>query len=68
MLLDNMNTTQTPNTEKIGVELSQNLKWDGFAIMEVTIAALTDSNFHKEAAIINEMLKKLEADPMRNEN
>lgn len=61
-----MSTTQEPNTEKIGVELSQNLKWDGFAILEVSVAALTDSNFHKEAAIIQEMLRKLEADPMRN--
>ncbi len=59
-----MNTTQTPNTERIGVELSQNLKWDGFAILEVAVHALTDSNFHPEAKIINEMLEKLENDLM----
>ena len=54
--------TQEPNTEKMGIELSQNLKWDGFAILEVAQAALTDSNFHPEAKVIYEMLKKLEAD------
>jgi len=62
-----MSTTQTPNTEKMGIELSQNLKWDGFAVLEVTIAALTDSNFHKEAKVISEMLKKLQDDPMNQE-
>lgn len=56
-----MNTGETQNTERIGIELSQSLKWDGLAILEVAVAALTDSNFHPEAKIINEMLKKLEA-------
>ena len=62
-----MNTTQTQNTEKMGIELSQNLKWDGFAILEVSVAALTDSNFHKEASVINEMLNKLKSDAMMGE-
>lgn len=53
---------QTQNTERIGIELSQNLKWDGFAILEVAVAALTDSNFHTEAKVINDMLGKLKAD------
>ena len=51
---------QTINTEKIGIELSQNLKWDGIAVLEVAVAALTDCNFHPEAKVINEMIKKLE--------
>jgi len=63
-----MNTTQTQNTERMGVELSQNLKWDGFAILEVSVAALTDSNFHKEASVINEMLNKLKSDAMMGED
>lgn len=57
----NTNQTQEINTEKIGIQLSQSLKWDGMAILEVAVAALTDSNFHPEAQVINEMLKKLEA-------
>lgn len=59
---------QIPTTEKMGIELSQNLKWDGFAILEVSVAALTDSNFHKEAAVIQEMLRKLQDDPMNQED
>ena len=59
-----MNTIQEKQTEVMGVQLSQTLKWDGFKIMEVSIAALTDANFHPEAKIISEMLEKLQSDPM----
>jgi len=52
--------------EKMGVELSQKLEWNGFDILRVSVEALTDANFHTEAKIINDMLRKLENDPMRN--
>jgi hypothetical protein len=39
-----------------GVALSQSLRWDGVAILEVARAALEDANFHGEAAIIDEMM------------
>jgi len=63
-----MNQTQIQkqkiDNEKMGVNLSQTLEWDGFAILEVSIAALTNANFHTEAKIINRILEKLETDLM----
>lgn len=47
------------DTEKMGIDLASTLEWHGFAILEVSIAALTDANFHRETKIINEMLEKL---------
>ena len=34
--------------EDIGVAVSVALTWDGNAIFEAMLAALTDANFHKE--------------------
>ncbi|MBZ0284462.1 MAG: hypothetical protein K8L97_27225 [Anaerolineae bacterium] len=50
----------TPNTAEIAADLSQQLKWNGFDILRVALEALTDANFHREAEVIEQMLKVLE--------
>ena len=32
-----MKQTQTPNLEKMGVQLSQTLEWDGLAVLRVAV-------------------------------
>lgn len=51
----------TPNTAQIAADLSQQLKWNGFDILRVACEALTDANFHREAEVIEQMIKALEA-------
>ena len=34
------------NNEQTGVALAQQLQWDGDALVEVMLAALTDANHH----------------------
>jgi|TARA_R110000803_G_scaffold11781_3_gene34940 hypothetical protein len=34
------------NNEQTGVELARQLQWDGDALVEVMLAALTDANHH----------------------
>ena len=46
----------------MGVDLSQALGWNGMKILEVARDALTDSNFHPEAKILNEMIDLLNFD------
>lgn len=44
--------------EALGILISQHLGWDGDAILQVAEAALTDANFHSEAAEIAAMRHK----------
>lgn len=41
-------------TEKIGIEISNALEWDGVAIVEAFRAALEDANFHTVNAAVGE--------------
>ena len=50
------------SVQRMGVDLSQALEYDGMKILEVARDALTDSNFHPEAKILNEMLRFIEND------
>ena len=50
------------DVKRMGVDLSQALGYDGMKILEVSRDALTDSNFHPEAQIINEMIDFLNDD------
>jgi hypothetical protein len=36
----------------LGTQLARTLHWDGDAIFQVMIAALTDANFHSEVAAL----------------
>ncbi len=40
--------------EKLGEQISYFLQWDGQAITEAFIAALTDANFHSFAAKVSQ--------------
>jgi hypothetical protein len=40
------------DTEDIGVAVSVALTWDGNAIFQAMLAALTDANFHKEVVAL----------------
>jgi hypothetical protein len=46
------------NLDNIGVALSQGLRWQGDNVLKVAVAALTDCNYHKEAAMIEEMSER----------
>ena len=48
--------------ERMGVNLSEALEYDGIKILEVARNALTDVNYHHEAEILNEMLRFIEDD------
>ena len=41
---------QVKELEKRGAELASSCKWDGPTIMAIAYHALTEANFHKEAA------------------
>jgi hypothetical protein len=41
------------NPEKLGAEIAHFCKWDGQAITEAFLAALTDANFHAFAAKVS---------------
>ena len=47
------------NVEQEGIALSKKCKWSGTEVLEVTIHALIDSNFHKEAAEIKKILDRV---------
>jgi len=46
----------------LGIAISQWSEWDGLKILRVFRSALEDSNFHTEAAQVEEMIKKVEAE------
>jgi hypothetical protein len=48
--------------EAEGLKLASSQGWDGFAILEICKAALTDANFHRESEILGEMIKALDED------
>lgn len=50
------------DTHEIGVKLAQDCQWQGDKILEISIAALTDANFHTEAAQVQAMYERLVAD------
>ena len=39
-----------------GLLMSDYFRWDGYQILEASAEALEDANFHKEAAIVRELL------------
>ena len=43
--------------EALGIAISQWAQWDGLKIMRVFHAALEDSNFHREAGVVDGMIK-----------
>ena len=48
--------------EGLGICISQYCEWDGLSIMQIFASALDDSNFHEEAAKVEEWIKSLETD------
>lgn len=44
--------------EVLGIVLSKYFEWDGLKILEVASSGLEDANFHKEAALVDEMIEK----------
>lgn len=50
-------TDKTPAEH--GIALARTLKWDGESIFIAAIAALTDSNFHKESIALLRTWEKL---------
>ena len=50
------------DTHGVGVRLSQDCHWAGDKILEVAIAALTDANFHAEAARVQAIYERVIAD------
>lgn len=44
------------DTQALGTEVSQLLKWDGLAILLTMKDALTDANFHKEAKVVEGLI------------
>lgn len=47
--------------EGLGIAISRWAEWDGLSIMRVFRSALEDANFHDEAGLVFEMLKKASA-------
>jgi hypothetical protein len=47
------------STDKAGTQLAHWALWNGEMVLEVTIAALTDCNYHTEAAEITNLLARL---------
>lgn len=47
--------------DALGLLISVHFEWDGVSILKTAISALEDANFHTEAALIEDMLKKVEA-------
>jgi hypothetical protein len=39
----------------LGILISKHFGWDGDAILRVTVAALEDANFHREAEVVDEI-------------
>jgi hypothetical protein len=48
------------NREALGILISTYLQWDGHAILEASMLALENANFHSEASKILTMLNHLE--------
>lgn len=46
--------------EETGRKLSVSQSWDGYNILVIAKAALTDANFHREALVITEMMHALD--------
>ena len=45
------------NQEALGILISQHFEWDGIDILRTCAEALTDANFHKEASIVENLIK-----------
>ena len=45
--------------ERLGTDLSQACEWNGLEILQASISALTDANFHRESEILEQMLNAL---------
>lgn len=60
-----MNKQQAETLEETGRKLAVSQSWDGYNILVIAQAALTDANFHHEAEIIGQMIDGLDqlADP-----
>lgn len=48
--------------EALGLVISSHFEWDGLAILKSLMYALEDANFHTEAALVEEMIKKVETE------
>lgn len=48
--------------EALGIALARHFRWDGIALMKMAAAALEDSNYHAEAAKLDEMIEEAEAE------
>lgn len=48
--------------ETLGVAISQWAGWNGVRVMRVFLEALSDSNYHREAEQVADMIKKAEED------
>lgn len=53
---------QVKELEKRGAELAAACKWNGTEILAIAMYALTDANFHAEAAKLGDMVDELEHD------
>jgi hypothetical protein len=55
-----LNIPRGVDTDDLGVAVSVALTWNGSAIFQTMIAALTDANFHTAAKALTETWNKLE--------
>lgn len=46
------------NAEETGCSVAASFKWDGVQIMAAFLAALTDANFHKLAAKVQDLAEE----------
>jgi hypothetical protein len=46
--------------DDLGTQLARTLHWDGDAIFQVMIAALTDANFHTEVKVLEQAWHNVE--------
>lgn len=46
--------------EDIGIAVSQALSWNGHAIFQAMLAALTDANFHSEVVVLEQAWNKVQ--------
>jgi|TARA_B100000902_G_C27319613_1_gene923531 hypothetical protein len=56
--------TDKERLEKIASDLAKKADYDGLEILEISMLALTDVNFHPEAKVIRDLILKIENDPM----
>lgn len=57
-----MEDYEASEEETLGIALARHFRWDGIALMKMAAAALEDSNFHAEAAKLDEMIEEAEAE------